>query len=219
MVYRPKRKAVKVPKKTKKQIMSVIKAHEKKVVEVKYLDDVVTWAFPLALGYEGAVHKILMPVRGIGQQQRIGDKIVPKRLELTLILPSPATSVEHRFIVFKWHPDTYVYSDPTILSLVDATGSNLSTNRAPYSMLHPKGSAVAGMYTILKDVYESFSYYGSKKANPTIKIIIPLKGVITFAENDDDEGINQLFIAGISNRVYSSQDQPTMLTRFLYTDQ
>jgi len=204
---------------TMKEVKKAIKQHDAVVVEPKFCDDAYTTAFPYALGYEGMIWKILMPVQGTGDQQRIGDHIIVKNIHIEgCVLAYPGTSNIIRLILFKWHPDDGA-DPPAAATFLDSTGSMLSTSLAPFQMSHAGGTVNRDKYTIVKEKLINWHYYGGPNAKPQFRFTIKQNQKLSFRENNATTGKDMYYLFAVTDRVYSSQDQMKYLTRVVYTDQ
>lgn len=202
-----------------KEIMRVIKRHEKLVVETKFCDASITPTFPNSLGYEGAVYPLTLPVLGTDDNQRSGDDIFLKSLHLNFIVQGlPNTTNVTRLIVFVWHPDNYV-DYPVAATLMDTLGSMLATSSAPFQLEHPPNGVLRNKYTVLYDKTINWSYYGNPSGRIVHKVRKTLNRRLTFRENSNVYGTNHLYMYYVSDRVYTSQDQPKILQRIEFTDQ
>lgn len=153
--YNKKKKDPKLAKNTKKAVRKVVRNELKKVVEMKY-NDQVTYATASGTSLTdqpGAFGPLIQISRGTADTERIGDQITLKSLKIWLRVWQPDPTVGliddnfARIVIFQWHgptvpiaadifqyPTTVAYLSPIKVDsnkmftvLVDKTYSFIST--------------------------------------------------------------------------------------------
>lgn len=162
-------------------------------------------------------------IRGTGENQRIGDRITPYRLEFRMTSyydPSLAVAdATHnlRIIIFKWNDDLALGA-PTagsILQYITSGIGNYSDLTSPYN--HQGLSE--GQFTICLDRTISC---GSSAPIRTISKVLKLRGSLDFAYNSDAAaGRGHYYVYTVADDVTGAHTPSVQLqftTRFMFMD-
>lgn len=133
---------------TKQQVMSMIK----QPLDVKYVDTSATSYIP-TYSY-GAISSLTLPSQGTSVNQRVGDKIRLRNMEVKGQLYGAVSHI-CRIIFFLWKPNT----TPSGSEILDS--AYVSTFRAPFA---PYNYPTKDNFIILDDFVETISATGLQNA-------------------------------------------------------
>jgi len=198
------------PKKTyKKKVPKTVKAYVKRTiaarVEDKYVDSVWESLSP-NYTFNSNITAITNPIVGTSDNQRIGDKIRPVKLQVTGQMYGTNSHVI-KVILFRWHPN----SVPTGNDIMDSTYT--TTFRAPWA---PFNHANRSMYTILKVKQLQISATGSQ--NQPFKFNISRKKLASIQYlNGGVTGTNLIYCLMVQDG-FASLGVIDMIARLWYED-
>jgi len=194
----------------KKKVSKTVKQYVKRTlaarIEDKYTDSVYA-AYAPTYTYNLWVTAITMPTVGTSDNERIGDKIRPTKLQVCGQMYGVNISHIIKMIFFRWHPNT----TPTGNDIMDSTYTG--TARAPWA---PYNHNQRASYTVLKVKQLQISSTGTQ--NQTFKFNISRKKLanIQFASGGAT-GTNLMYVLMIQDG-FATLGSIDMVARLWYED-
>lgn len=194
----------KLDKKINAVAKKAIKQHEKKVVELKYHEQVDSMT---AISYSGTVTCLSTIARGDADTQRDGDRLSPLYMDLAYWINGEVYSGIIRMIIFRWLPATV----PTATDIITAVG----TDRACTQFYeHDQRS----QYNVLYDNTVTVSNNGGSELKVVRKHIKLGRKQIDYTAGGTT-GSNQFYVLYLSDRSLATSPSGFLRARLSYTDQ
>jgi len=166
----------------------------------------------VSISTTATVNALTYPTQGVGENDRIGNEISLRWVKLKYYLTVADTTNMIRMIIFQWHVDTAIQNPGIGDILLDPT-----SNYAIVSPLVDK-EGKRRKFTILSDKVSTLATQGT--ANTFKKVYIPkgFKRRLGFNSNNVTTGLDQIFMAVISDSAASLHPTMTWYTDACFTD-
>lgn len=193
-------------KPTKKGVRAVVQDELRKNTELKYYE---LQAGGSGIDNNGLIYDLSPVPQGLGDSSRVGDKITPHSLKVTLQAGLADTTNMLRLVFFRWKPSSIAVA-PTIAGIFSAGPGSVWAPTANYN--HDQ----RGNFVVLYD--KLFNLSAGAKPNPLIKRTIKLTtDKIDFISGSTNR-LNGIYMAAISDSGAVPHPDFIATFTFYYTD-
>lgn len=185
-------------------VKRLIRNNNKNIQEAKY--HAVNTVLSSLVSYSGSLEDMTAIIRGDGDTQRDGDRLLPTSLQISYICHGETFTSAFRIIIFRWKPD----SVPIVTDIVPTTGSG-------YVITTGFQHDQRNQFEILYDKKHVVSNNGGSELVVVTKSLKMAKKQIDYSAGTT-AGSNKIWVLAFSDRSLATSGTIAMSYRLNFTD-